>query len=318
MGARGLLWFQSPVVSTTRRRLLDEDRVNALENCVKVPTTPLRPHSVFLGKPSVCRRVEWSSSESDGSSGEAEADDPRRPPTGTVLPSDVRKMIVVEEEVPPKQAQWSSGLDQEDSEPPHKEDQKRLWISQQGEQLQGLKEAGIKFSFTPVKSEDDEEEAQSSQLRQKLTEQMETEDDGEDCGGPEPDRNSDLDEENGDSSETETLDRLNSLINEEVSVSESRYCAVEKPFSCSQCGKRFGLKGNLKTHLRCHTGEKPFSCSVCKKSFTQSGSLQRHMRIHTGEKPFGCSFCGKSFTRPGSLSHHMAVHTREKIKAQCL
>ncbi|XP_075931630.1 uncharacterized protein LOC142931561 isoform X2 [Anarhichas minor] len=280
------------------------------------------------------------------------------PPTGTgvVLPSDVRKVIVGEEEVLPEQQDWSSSLDQEDPEPPHikeeqadpepphiKEEQEELWTSQEGEQLQGLEEADIKFSFTPVKSEDDEEEAQSSQLHQRQTEQMETEGDGEDCGGPEPDRNSDpepdTDEETGDSSETETGDGdgdddddvdvdwketrepqsdLNSLNNDDVSVSESRCSDGEKPFSCSECGKRFGLKGNLKTHMRCHTGEKPFSCSVCKKSFTQSGSLQRHMRIHTGEKPFSCSVCGKSFTQPGSLSHHMAVHTREKMKLQCL
>ncbi|XP_068426943.1 zinc finger MYM-type protein 1-like isoform X2 [Clinocottus analis] len=62
--------------------------------------------------------------------------------------------------------------EQEDPEPPHiKEEQEDLLNSQGGEQLQGLEEAGIKFSFTPVKSE---EEAQSLQLHQR-PEQMETE-----------------------------------------------------------------------------------------------------------------------------------------------
>ncbi|XP_075931781.1 uncharacterized protein LOC142931644 [Anarhichas minor] len=104
--------------------------------------------------------------------------------------------------------------EQEDPEPPHiKEEQEDLRTSQEGEQLQGLEEADIKFSFT-VKSEDAEEKAQSSQLYQRQTEQMETEADGEDYGGPEPDENSDpdsplqpaADDETSPSSECETDD----------------------------------------------------------------------------------------------------------------
>ncbi|XP_075931763.1 uncharacterized protein LOC142931635 isoform X3 [Anarhichas minor] len=123
--------------------------------------------------------------------------------------ADVQQLLIRREVVPPEQQVWSSSLDQEDPEPPHiKEEQEELWTSQEGEQLQGLEEADIKFTFTPVKSEDDEEEAQSSKLHQRQTEQMETEGDGEDCGGPEPDRNSDPDTDNEteDSSEPETDD----------------------------------------------------------------------------------------------------------------
>ncbi|XP_034747438.1 zinc finger protein 484-like [Etheostoma cragini] len=59
-----------------------------------------------------------------------------------------------------------------------KEEQEELYISQEREQLQGLEEADItKFPFTPVpvKSDDDEEEAQSSQLKPRQTQHMETE-----------------------------------------------------------------------------------------------------------------------------------------------
>eukprot|EP00064_Thunnus_orientalis_P022392 superscaffoldBa00007489_g22587 len=130
------------------------------------------------------------------------------------LPFDVRKVIVGEEE----QQEWSSSLDQEDQEepePPHiKEEQEELWTNQEGEQLQRLQEADItKFTFTPVpvKTEDDEEKPQSSQLHQRQTEQMKTEADGEDCGGSEPARNShpdrhfqpDTDDKTSDSSETD-------------------------------------------------------------------------------------------------------------------
>ncbi|XP_035848911.1 gastrula zinc finger protein XlCGF71.1-like [Sander lucioperca] len=150
---------------------------------------------------------------------------------------------------------------------------------------------------------------------------METEADGEDCGGPEPARNSHpllqpkTEVQTGDSSDPETDDSADwketrepqSALN---SLKQDSIC--KKPFSCSECGNRFGTKAHLKRHMRIHTGEKPFSCSVCKKSFKHSGSLRIHMRIHTGEKPFCCSECGKAFTVSGTLKKHMMTHTGEK------
>ncbi|XP_033465402.2 uncharacterized protein LOC117245905 [Epinephelus lanceolatus] len=248
--------------------------------------------------------------------------------------ADVQQLPVVKEEVPPEQQEWSSSVDQEGPEPPHiKEEQEELWISQEGEQLQGLEEDDIiKFTFTPVpvKSEDDEEKPQSSQLHQRHTEQMETEAEGEDYGGAERARNSDPDthfqpendDETGESSEPETdssdsdlvetrepQSGLNCLKNE---VPVSDITADEKRFSCSECGKRFGRNGDLNRHMRSHTGEKPFSCSECGKRFSQSGTLRVHMRSHTGEKPFSCSECGKRFSQSGVLRVHVRSHTGEK------
>ncbi|XP_074469093.1 uncharacterized protein LOC141754122 isoform X4 [Sebastes fasciatus] len=166
--------------------------------------------------------------------------------------ADVQQLLVVKEEVPPEQQEWSSSLVQEDPEPPHiKEEQEELWISQEGEQLQGLEEPDIiRFTFTPVpvKSEDDEEKPQSSQLHQRQTEQMETEADGEDCGAPEPARNSDPgrhlqlsssdkasqsykhETDDGDDwKETrEPQSGLNSLNNDVVPVSNSKCSAGEQ------------------------------------------------------------------------------------------
>ncbi|XP_039664073.1 splicing factor 3A subunit 1-like [Perca fluviatilis] len=134
-----------------------------------------------------------------------------KPPRISLSSSDAQQLLVVKKEVK-----------QEDTKPPRiKEEQEELWISQEGEQLQGLQEADIKFPFTsvPVKSEeDDEEKAQSSQLHESQTdENRETErgeDDEEDCGGPEPARDSDPEsplqpathDKTSDSSEPETDD----------------------------------------------------------------------------------------------------------------
>ncbi|XP_033989767.1 zinc finger protein 260-like isoform X2 [Trematomus bernacchii] len=244
----------------------------------------------------------------------------------------VQQLVVVKEEVPPEQQEWSSSLDQEDPEPPPhiKEEQEELWISQEGEQLQGLEEADIiKFTFTPVpvKSEDDEEKPQSSQLHQRQTEHLETEADGEDCGGPEPARNSDPErhlqpetEDNpGDSSEDtedsadwkETREpRSNSQRNKQNPVSDSRRSAGEKPFGCSFCEKTFTHRGYLNRHMRVHTGEKLFSCSVCDRRFTQSHQVKSHKCAEN--KTFGCSLCGKEFCRKSNLKVHMRIHTGEK------
>ncbi|XP_071060576.1 zinc finger and SCAN domain-containing protein 5B-like [Pseudochaenichthys georgianus] len=248
--------------------------------------------------------------------------------------ADVQLLVVVKEQLLPDQQEWSTSLDQDDPEPPQhmKQEQEELGNSQEGEQLQELEEADItKYTFTPdpVKNEDDKEKPQSSQPHQRQTEHMETEADGDDCRGPEPARNSDpessLQPKTGDSSEPDTevsadwketrepASGSNSLKNRHESVSDSRRSAEDKPFSCSVCKKAFSLNGNVKAHMRIHTGEKPYSCSVCEKAFSQNIHLKYHMIIHTGEKPFNCPVCKKAFSHSGNLKTHMRLHTGEEI-----
>ncbi|XP_041960155.1 zinc finger protein 436-like isoform X3 [Alosa sapidissima] len=87
---------------------------------------------------------------------------------------------------------------------------------------------------------------------------------------------------------------------------------TEKPYCCSQCGRSYRQKKNLKQHQRTHTGERPYQCAQCGIAFTHKGSLKQHQRIHTGERPYQCSECGKSFTNSGSLKRHEKTHTGEK------
>ena len=86
----------------------------------------------------------------------------------------------------------------------------------------------------------------------------------------------------------------------------------ETPFLCELCPKRFIARHHLITHQRVHTGEKPFLCEFCPTRFTRRGDLNRHQRVHTGKKPFLCEFCPKRFNRHDNLITHQRVHTGEE------
>ncbi|XP_053272173.1 zinc finger protein 37 [Pleuronectes platessa] len=242
--------------------------------------------------------------------------------------ADILQLVVSKEEVPSEQQQWSSLVDQEDPEPPHiKEELEELWTNQKGEQLQQLEEADMKFTLTPVavKSEEEEEKAQLTQPQQIQTEENRT-----DCGGPEPARNSGPEghlqpgpeDKTEDSSETEVSEDdwiltsepgpgLN-IRNNKQPLSDMRCKTDKKPFSCSECTKRYRYKSALTQHIRVHSGEKPFSCTHCAKRYRYKGALTEHIRVHTGEKPFSCSHCARKFSQSGHLTVHMRSHTGEK------
>ncbi|ATY64276.1 C2H2 transcription factor Swi5 [Cordyceps militaris] len=70
-----------------------------------------------------------------------------------------------------------------------------------------------------------------------------------------------------------------------------------------ECGKEFGRKENIKSHVQTHLNDRQYQCPTCRKCFVRQHDLKRHAKIHTGVKPYPCE-CGNSFARHDALTRH--------------
>lgn len=79
---------------------------------------------------------------------------------------------------------------------------------------------------------------------------------------------------------------------------------------CHLCGRGFGNKSNLRSHVISHSTEN-VTCFVCGGIFKNRISLQSHRKIHKpeSERKFSCTVCQKTFHNRNHRSRHMISHS---------
>ncbi|KAL9094385.1 MAG: hypothetical protein Q9165_003235 [Trypethelium subeluteriae] len=92
---------------------------------------------------------------------------------------------------------------------------------------------------------------------------------------------------------------------EEVQAFISEQDPIDGKWTClyEDCGKKFGRRENIKSHVQTHLGDRQFKCNECQKCFVRQHDLKRHAKIHTGHKPHIC-LCGNGFARHDALTRH--------------
>ncbi|XP_043799577.1 zinc finger protein 724-like [Apis laboriosa] len=80
-------------------------------------------------------------------------------------------------------------------------------------------------------------------------------------------------------------------------------------FACDICNKIYNTSSQVNEHVkRDHLKQRNHVCSQCGKSFFKKYDLKIHSRIHTDERPYVCRACGKRFHHRSHIIRHERIH----------
>jgi regulatory protein SWI5 len=99
--------------------------------------------------------------------------------------------------------------------------------------------------------------------------------------------------------------RYTGISPEEVQRYISEQDLASNKWTClyPDCGKSFGRRENIRSHVQTHLNDRQFECNGCGKCFVRQHDLKRHAKIHSGNKPYKCP-CGAGFARQDALTRH--------------
>ena len=88
---------------------------------------------------------------------------------------------------------------------------------------------------------------------------------------------------------------------------------------CSVCGLCTSSAAALYRHSAVHVSadRRPLACAHCDRRFVRSGDLRKHVRVHSGDRPYQCVVCGRRFARSYSLLSHGRTHAAQSALRPC-
>lgn len=99
---------------------------------------------------------------------------------------------------------------------------------------------------------------------------------------------------------------------EDMETTVVQYCCAA-PY----CEKIYYSRFTLKRHVEVtHMKKRQATCTECGRTFATRQNLREHMHLHSVLKAFRCETCGKRFRQGSQLSLHKRKHLAGEIEDQ--